>query len=98
MQQVISANRLVDGIVVFFGVGQGWVEGLQQALVFTEQGAVEAALAAAALSVKSNLVVDVAAFDVTGPSGHIRATHIRDAIRAAGPTVRLDHGKQAVGL
>ena len=36
--------------------------------------------------------------DVIVTGDKVRAAHIRDAIRAAGPTVHLDHGKQAAGL
>jgi hypothetical protein len=98
MPQVVSANRLTDGIVVFLGEGGSWVESLQQASVLVDQATVDAALAKAAADVAANRIIEVAAFDVLQSDGKLHAAHIRDAIRAAGPTVRLDHGKQAAGL
>ena len=95
MSQVVSANRLSDGIVVFLGPGHHWVESLQAAEIFPDPAAIKAALDRVANDVKANRVVEVAAFDVTSASGRIEAGHLRDRIRAAGPTVRMDHGKQA---
>ena len=55
----------------------------------------ESALEAARGDEKKNLVVEAFVFAVKdGPHGPV-ADHIRDAIRAAGPTVRRDLGKQA---
>jgi sulfite reductase (NADPH) hemoprotein beta-component len=96
MPQVVTANRLTDGIVVFLGPGGSWVEYLSQATVFDGKPAVEEALGTAQKAVAANLVVDVFAFDVTVGAQGPQANHIRDRIRAMGPTVHPDHGKQAV--
>jgi hypothetical protein len=95
MPQVVTANRLTDGIVVYLGPGGSWVEYLSQAAVFDDKTSIEAALAAGQDSVVANLVVDVFAFDVTATAKGPQASHIRDRIRAMGPTVHPDHGKQA---
>ena len=96
MSQVVSANRLTDGIIVFLGPGHSWVESLQGAEVFPDAATTKAALERVAGDVKANKVVEVAAFDVAVKAGLIEAKHLRDRIRAAGPTVHLDHGKQAL--
>jgi hypothetical protein len=98
MLQVVSANRLTDGIVVFLGESGAWVESLQRASVHADRATLDAALARAAADVQANVVIEVAAFNVVRSGEKLRAAHIRDAIRAAGPTVHLDHGKQAAGL
>ena len=95
MSQVISANRLTDGIIVFLASGHRWVESLQQAEVFPDATATKAALARVDADLRDNFVIEVAAFDVTTAGGRIEARHLRDRIRAAGPTVHKDHGKQA---
>lgn len=95
MPQVISANRLTDGIVVFFAHG-AWVERLADAQVYADASAASAGLDIAERDFKANLVVEIAAFEVQITSRGLEAAHLRDRVRAAGPTVRLDHGKQAV--
>jgi len=95
MSQVISANRLTDGIVVFYQGPSKWAEFIDQALVLTRPEDVEAALLHAAKDVKANVIVDPYAFDVTIQHERITPTHLREKIRAQGPTVHLDHGKQA---
>ncbi len=95
MPQVVTASRLVDGIVVFWSHG-GWVELLDQAQVLQTKDDVEANIKSAQADVAANLVVDVFAFEVKAAAGHVEAVTLRDRIRTAGPTVHRDHGKQAV--
>ena len=96
MKQAISANRLTDGIVVFFTAGE-WVERLAEASFFADKAELEAALEQAKQDETRNIVVEAYAFDVNeGPQGP-RAGQLREAIRAEGPTVHRDHGKQAQG-
>jgi hypothetical protein len=96
MPQVVSANRLSDGIVVFYGPGGEWVELLDGAAVFDGKAAIEAALAAAQRDVAANHVVDIFPFDVKVSGGRISPVTLRDSIRTSGPTVHRDHGKQSV--
>ena len=94
--QVISANRLGDGIVVYLTADGDWHERIARARVFGggEQG--EAALEQAHGAVTACVVVDPYLIDVDdGGGGGRRPTLNRELIRALGPTVRLDIGKQA---
>ena len=68
MSQVVSANRLSDGIVVFLGPDGAWVEGLQAAALF-DKASVEQGLAKAAADSKANVVIEVLAFDVVDEAG-----------------------------
>jgi hypothetical protein len=96
MSYAISANRLRDGVVVFLGPS-GWVERLADAERFPDKAAADAALdARARADEKRNLLVEPTAFELREVGGRIEAAHIREAIRAKGPTVRPDLGKQAV--
>ena len=93
--KAVTANRLTDGIVVFYDPSFRWVENLQHAALFASKDEVAAALKRAGSDVTANIVVDPFDFDVIEENGKLRAAHLRDAIRADGPTVHLDHGKQA---
>jgi hypothetical protein len=93
MNQVITANRLADGAVVFVGQRQMWVERLAEATVFSDQESSAAALLSAQKDEQANLVIDVYAVDVAARSGGLAPVKLREAIRAQGPTVKPEHGK-----
>ena len=93
-QQSITANRLLDGIAVWLGPDGGWVEEVGEAAIF-EGPAIEAALAVAKRDVAARLVVDVYPLDVERVDGRTRPLHLRERMKALGPSVRPDLGKQA---
>ncbi len=94
---MLTANRLRDGDVVYWRAG-GWVAAFEQGEVFPSPADAEAALAAAQKFVAGNVVVNAYLFEVRADADGIRAVKEREIIRAAGPTVRGDLGKQAAGL
>ena len=95
MSYAISANRLTDGTVIFLS-GENWVEDLDDAQRFADQAAADAALEARGKAdAARNLLVDPTVFALREAGGRVEAAHIREAIRAKGPTVRPDLGKQA---
>ena len=93
MTQVITASRLRDGIVLFVGPSNTWVETIAAAEVFQTAEATSAGLAAAASAEADNLVLDIYAVDVSNKNGVPVPTRMREAIRAQGPTVHPEHGK-----
>jgi hypothetical protein len=92
--QMLTANRLRDGEVVWWKAGT-WVTALPQAEIFADPKSADAALQAAGASVRENLVVNPYLFDVRLVNGAIQPVKEREIIRAAGPSVRIDMGKQA---
>ena len=95
--QVMTANRLRDGEVVFLTRAGSWSETIDEAVLAQEPQAVAALEARAAEDVKANLVTGQYLFEATRVGGKIRADHIRERIRTLGPSVRTDLGKQADG-
>jgi len=87
MPQVISANRLIDGLVVYAGCDNSWVHELGEAKIFTSKAEAEAALLLAQNDVKCNLVVDPCLVEVTEEVSGVRAVTLRESIRAQGPTI-----------
>ena len=94
MPQVLTANRLVVGEVVYWNEARGWVSRFEEAKVLADSEA-EATLARAAEWVQKREVVAPYLFDVRLEQGIAVPDKVREAIRAAGPTVRVDLGKQA---
>ena len=87
MGQVITANRLSDGVVVFLDSAARWSERLDHARVFADKAASALGLDAGRADEARNLVLDIVAIDVTVQAGSIVPTKLREAIRARGPTI-----------
>ena len=96
MSQVITANRLKDGTVVFLGTDFSWVEQIGAARIFATADTTASGLAATKKDEEENLVLDVYAIDVTEKDGSVVPTRLREAIRASGPTVHPEHGKSTL--
>ena len=94
MPQILTANRLIVGEVVYWNESKGWVSRLDEAQVLADSEA-EVALARASEAVRNQEVVAPYLFKVRVESGRIVPVAEREVIRAAGPTVRPDLGKQA---
>lgn len=93
--QILTANRLADGEVVYWASGR-WVERMDAAALLPDgKDAEQAALAEAAQWVARRVVVNPYLFAVRVENGTVRPVKIRETIRAAGPTTRTDLGKQA---
>ena len=92
--QMLTANRLRDGDVVYWRAG-GWVEAFEQGDVLATEADAEAALRAAGKFVADNVVVNPYLFDVRAQADGVAPVKEREIVRAAGPTVRHDLGKQA---
>ena len=93
--KVLTANSLIDGDAVWFADDRSW-SGTIDAAEIAHDEAGEARLAEiAAAAIARCEVVDVNIIDVQLVDGGIEPVRLREKIRAAGPTVRLDLGKQA---
>ncbi|HEU0096219.1 MAG TPA: DUF2849 domain-containing protein [Rhizomicrobium sp.] len=91
--QMLTANRLRDGDVLY-RKGDGWVLFLNEGDVYSDPASADAALAAATAELSANEFVAPYLFEVREVNGAIRPVKEREIIRAAGPTVRADLGKQ----
>jgi hypothetical protein len=95
--QLVTANRLRDGIVVFMTRAGDWSEEIDQAVLALEPVAAAALETRAREDEKKTVVTGPYLVDAERLDGRVRAAHIRERMRALGPTVRLDLGKQAEG-
>ena len=95
--QLVTANRLRDGIAVFLTRAGLWSEVIDDAALALEPQAAAALEARARDDEKATLITGPYLVDAERLDGRVRAGHIRERLRALGPTVRLDLGKQAEG-
>jgi Protein of unknown function (DUF2849) len=90
MPQMIIANRLNDGAVVFLAAGDGWVTQIDLGLVIADEAEGQRLFVTAKQHEAECIVIDPTLIDVIVEGGHARPVAIREAIRAFGPTVRTD--------
>jgi hypothetical protein len=99
MSQVVSANRLSDGLVVYLcnkGAGASWSLDLADATVAeTDEQAAELLALGVADAQARHEAVDPYLIQVAEEGGRLRPTKYRELIRCLGPTVRSDLGKQS---
>ena len=83
--KILTGNDLKTGAVTWWD-GQGWSLHVEDAADVGDHGDEIAARENAARNVVAPYVID----GERGTDGKVRPAHIKDRIRALGPTVRLD--------
>lgn len=97
MKQMIIANRLRDGAVVFLASDHGWVTSIDEGLLLEDDAEAAQAMVDAGRHEADCVVVEPVLIEVAVQEGRLRPTAIREAIRAFGPTVRTDLEHSPVG-
>jgi len=93
----ITANRLLDGFVVYLTEAGGWSERLEDAAIADSEERLAALQATAERAARSGRVIGPYVFDVEpGADGPV-AVGQRETLRTLGPSVRRDLGYQAAG-
>ena len=93
--KALTANRLIDGDVVFWKDGQ-WVERFADAQLWADDDPA-APEAEGHGKAQPTVVVDVYLIDLIESEGLWAPLSYRERIRALGPSNHLHHGKQAEG-
>lgn len=88
--QIVTGNRVTDGVVVYLDRAGGWTERLNEARVAEGAEELEAALALGKQAEADRLVVEAYPIDVAREPEGLRPLRLREDIRAKGPTVRED--------
>ena len=93
--RALTANRLLDGEVVWLGQADQWVDTLALARVLDTPEAVAEAEALGEAAVAGRLIVEPYLIDLLHDEQGLVPVRFRERIRAQGPTTRVDLGKQA---
>lgn len=91
--KALTANRLLDGEVVFWNQG-AWKTRFGEAQLFDNDEVAEAAVAKAQ---QPTVVVEPYLIDVEAEEGGYAPIAFRERIRALGPLNHPQHGKQSEG-
>lgn len=93
--QVVTANRLGNGEVVYLAADLTWTARLDAAARLENKSLAEERLEAAKAAVEARVVVAPYLIELSETPQGFRPVRQREVIRAAGPTVRRDLGKQS---
>ncbi|MGF1607054.1 MAG: DUF2849 domain-containing protein [Rhodothalassiaceae bacterium] len=93
--QIVIANELLSGRVVFLSADGGWVPEASAAAYARNAAEAEALLAQAREAAHANLIVEPTLIAATLADGKPFPVRNREVIRATGPTMHRDHGYQA---
>ena len=90
--KAITANRLSDGAVVYLGDDDQWTAEIARAARFADE---DAGAALAAAQSRKTEIADAYLIAVSEDGALAGRERLRETIRTAGPTVRVDLGYQA---
>lgn len=93
--QILTANRLIDGAVVFLAADGQWVTRLGGLRIAADEEAAAALEATGARDAAAQIVVAPYLIDVAEANGHVVPTRYRERIRAFGPSTHPELAKQA---
>lgn len=88
MLQIVTANRLADGFVVYRTPAGQWSERLADAASVQDEAAAAAILALAVADAERAIVIAPYMIEVQLVDGHTEAVSLREKIRATGPTIK----------
>lgn len=95
--KILTANRLTDGEAVWLAGDHSWAVSIDAAEIAGDEAVEEKLSRAGRAALLKNEVIDVNLVDIELVDGQPVPVRLRERIRAAGPTTRLDLGKQAEG-
>jgi Protein of unknown function (DUF2849) len=95
VSKVLTANRLSDGIVVWYAQPQQWIELVEGAYAVSAKEDIAALETIAADTLSKGQYCDVVLIDVEETANGPRPLKLRERIRADGPTITPVYGNKA---
>jgi hypothetical protein len=95
--EIVTANRLIDGVVVYLTATDGWSEVFADAAVASDEAAAAALQAKGDEATRAQLVVGPYRAPARLEAGKPVPADMKERIRARGPSIHPELGKQAEG-
>ena len=92
--KILTANRLRDGVVVYWQKQSGWVSSIAAATVASEEAAWADLETSGERAVASGEVVGPYLIEVLNGTEALRPLSVRESIRARGPSIGAEVGPQ----
>lgn len=93
--KLLAANRLIDGVAVWLGPDGSWVEDIAEAEIVRDKEGEARLEKLGQEAAAKNIVLDLELIDVEIVDGFPRPLRLRERIRAMGPSIHPELGKQA---
>lgn len=91
--QMITANRLTDGAVVYLASGDQWTEDFKLGALWRDQETADQALAGTKVAVDARIVVAPYLIDIRETEQGLTPATTKERIRADhGPSIEVDSG------
>ena len=94
--QVVTGNRLADGVVIFLGQDGGWTPNIDAARVATAEEEAGTLQELAKAAEKASMVVGPYLIEVTDLNGALTPVRYRERLRAYGPSTHPQFGRPDV--
>jgi len=95
MPNVITANDLKTGLVVYQMDDNRWSESVQGAEILTDKKTLAGGLSRAKTAEDKQLVVGVYEIEVEHTDGEVQPTRYRERLRAHGPSTHPEFSRQS---
>ena len=95
--QIATANRLIDGTVVYLTAGNSWSPWIAESRIVSDEADAEAVLAHGHAAVARNEIVDPYLIDVVQEAATIKPIRYREIIRAKGPSTQPQEARLSTG-
>ena len=96
VQQVVTGNRLHDGVVIFLGEDGGWTSKIELARVAQDDREADLLNDLAQAAEKAGLVVGPYLIEVSEDAGNWMPVRYRERLRAYGPSIHPEFGRADV--
>ena len=96
VQQVVTGNRLSDGLVIFLGEDGAWTSKIDMARVASDENVAALLEDLAKASEKARLVVGPYLIEVADEGGALKPVRYRERLRAYGPSIHPEFGRTDV--
>mgnify|MGYP003138189717 FL=1 len=96
VQQVVTGNRLADGVVIYLGQDGGWTSKIDAARVAVDEDEAKLLEDIAKAAEKARMVVGPYLIEVTDAEGAVTPVRYRERLRAYGPSVHPEFGRADV--
>jgi Protein of unknown function (DUF2849) len=94
--QIVTANRLTDGRVVYLAEGERWVEALRGSRIAHSDDEAKTLLAIGEDAAKQRHVVAPYLIDVVVEDGRVWPVRYREVLRAVGPSTHPEFNRVTV--
>ncbi len=94
-KKIVTANDLSTGLVVYLAADEGWTEQIAESRVAETEEESQSLLALAESPAVRWSIIDPYLIDVVEEGGVPQPVRYRERIRALGPSIRTDLGRQA---